>query len=67
MNLGVNFNKYQNAIIFTGATPDDVMAQIQQIKCPCELVQMYHDGKKHIAIIITDKKLYKKIKLKKQE
>jgi hypothetical protein len=62
MSLGYSFNKYKNSIVLESKTSQGLMNMIQQIKCPVEVVQVYFDGSKHIAWIITEKKLIRKIK-----
>lgn len=60
--LGYNFNKYKNGIILQSETSEGLLKMIQDIRCPCEVIQMYHDGKKHIALVVAEKKLIRKIK-----
>lgn len=62
MNLGFNFNKYKNGLILQSESSEGLLRMIQEIRCPVEVIQMYHDGKKHIALIVTEKKLIRKIK-----
>lgn len=60
--IGYNFNKYKNGIVLQASTPEGLLALVQEIRCPCEIVHMYHDGKKHIALVVAEKKLIRKIK-----
>ena len=60
--LGFSFNKFKNAVIFESESSQGLLKMIQEIKCPVEVVQIYFDGKKHIAVLITEKKLIRKIK-----
>lgn len=62
MSLGFNFNKYKNGVVFQNASAEGLLRMIQEIKCPVEIVQMYHDGKMHVALVVTEKKLIRKIK-----
>jgi len=62
MNLGFNFNKYKHGVILQASKPEGLLKMIQEIKCPVEIIQMYYDGKNHIALIVTEKKLIRKIK-----
>lgn len=62
MNLGYNFNKYKNGLVLQSESCEGLLKMIQEIKCPVEVIQIYHDGSKHIALIVTEKKLIKKIK-----
>ena len=62
MSFGFNFNKYKNAISLESKTSQGLLKMIQEIKCPCEVVQFYHDGVNHIAIVITEKRLIRKLK-----
>ncbi len=62
MSFGFSFNKYKNAISLQAETPEGLLKMIQQIKCPVEVVQFYFDGSKHIAILITEKKIIRKLK-----
>lgn len=64
MELGHNFNKYKNGVVFQAESPERLLSLIQQIRCPVEIIQMYHDGKNHVAIVVTEKKLIRKIKVK---
>lgn len=62
MNLGYSFNKYKNAVVFESESSQGLLRMIQEIRCPVEVVQIYYDGKNHIAILLTEKKLIRKIK-----
>lgn len=62
MNLGFNFNKFKNAIVLESETSQGLLKMIQEIRCPVEVVQFYHDGAKHIAIVITEKRIIRKLK-----
>ena len=62
MSIGFSFNKYKNAVSLQAKTPEGLLKLIQQIKCPVEVVQFYFDGSNHIAILITEKKLIRKLK-----
>lgn len=59
--FGFNFNKFKNAVIFESESSQGLLKMIQEIKCPVEVIQIYFDGKKHIAVLITEKKLIRKI------
>lgn len=65
MNIGLSLNKYKNAIILSAKKADEVLALIQQIKCPCEIISMYHDGVNHVALVVSDRKILRKIVKKK--
>ena len=62
MNLGYNFNKYKNGLVLQSESGEGLLLMIQEIRCPVEVVQIYFDGKKHIAFLITEKKIIRKIK-----
>ena len=62
MKLGHSLNKYKNAVSLQSKTSEGLLKMIQEIRCPVEVVQFYHDGVNHVAILITEKKLIKKIK-----
>ena len=63
--LGHNFNKFKNGLILQSETAEGLLKMIQEIKCLVEVMQMYHDGSKHIALIVTEKKVIRKIKQEK--
>lgn len=62
MNLGYNFNKYKNGLVLQSESSEGLLKMIQEIKCPVEVIQIYFANNKHIALIVTEKKLIKKIK-----
>lgn len=62
MELGLSLNKYKNMTVLEGENPQELLKLIQSIRCPVELIQVYFDGKKHIAWIVTEKKLIRKLK-----
>jgi len=64
MSLGLSLNKFKNGMVLESETAQGLLALIQSISCPVEVVQIYFDSKeeKHIAIIITEKKVIRKIK-----
>ena len=62
MNLGFNFNKFKNAISLESSTSQGLLKMIQEIRCPVEVVQIYYDGVNHIAIVITEKRIIRKLK-----
>ena len=62
MELGFNFNKYKNGMVLQSESAEGLLKMIQAIRCPVEVIQMYHDGVKHIALIVTEKRLIKKVK-----
>lgn len=62
MELGLSLNKYKNMTVLESENPPALLKMIQSIRCPVEVIQIYFDGKKHIAWIVTEKKLIRKIK-----
>lgn len=62
MELGFNFNKYKNGLVLQSESAEGLLKMIQAIRCPVEVVQMYYAEKKHIALIVTEKKLIRKVK-----
>lgn len=62
MSLGYSFNKYKNGLVLQAKTPEGLLRMIQEIKCHVEIIQVYFDGKMHVAFIVTNKKLIKKTK-----
>ncbi|GEM_PF-6085179 len=62
MDLGFNFNKFKNAITLEAKTSRELLTLIKSINCHVEVIQIYHDGVNHIAVVITEKKIIRKIK-----
>lgn len=62
MELGLSLNRYKNMAVLEGENPQELLKMIQSIRCPVQVVQIYFDGSKHIAWIVTEKKLIRKIK-----
>jgi len=62
MKFGFSLNKYKNAVTLESKTSQGLLQMIQDIRCPVEIIQIYHDGKNHVAVIVTEKKLVRKIK-----
>lgn len=60
--FGHNFNKFKHGLILQSETAEGLLKMIQGIRCQVEVMQMYHDGSKHIALLITEKRLIKKVK-----
>jgi hypothetical protein len=65
MSLGFNFNKFKNGIVLESESSQGLLRMIQEIRCPVEVIQIYFDGKNHIAFIVSEKKLIRKIKQEK--
>ena len=62
MELGLSLNQYKNMTVLESASSQGLLKMIQSIRCPVQLIQVYFDGKNHIAWIVTEKRLIKKIK-----
>jgi hypothetical protein len=62
MNLGHSFNKYKNGLVLQSESSEGLLKMIQEIRCPVEVVQIYYAEGKHIALIVTEKRLIKKVK-----
>lgn len=57
-----NLNKYQNLNFLTGDSPEDLLRQIQSIRLPTQVLQIYGMNGKHYAWILTEAKIVKKPK-----
>jgi hypothetical protein len=55
--LTTNLSGRGYLIALDGPTAESVVALLAQIKTPFKVVAMYSDGKKHFAVIETNRKL----------
>lgn len=62
MELGLNLNKYKNMTVLENESSQGLLKMIQSIRCPVQVIQVYFDGKVHVAWIVSEKKLIRKIK-----
>lgn len=62
MDLGFSLNKYKNMTALESETTQGLLKMIQSIRCPVEVIQIYFDGTKHIAWIVSERKIIRKIK-----
>ena len=62
MELGFNFNKYKNGMVLQSESSEGLLKMIQAIRCPVEVIQIYYAENKHVALIVTEKRLIKKVK-----
>lgn len=62
MELGLSLNQYKNMVVLESESSQGLLDKIQSIRCAVQVVQIYFDGKNHIAWIVTEKKLVRKIK-----
>jgi len=58
-DLFTSLNPYGGLQFLAGATPEQLQKQLESIKSPLKLVNLYHDGKNHIAWFLCDVKIKK--------
>lgn len=54
-----NLNQYANIEFLTASSPEELKAQILQIKTPIRIVQMYAAGTRHVVWFQTSDKINK--------
>lgn len=57
-----NLNGYQNIEFLVGSSPEELKAQILQIKGQLEIITIYAIGARHVAWVRTYDKIVKKKK-----
>lgn len=59
-----NLNNYQKIEFLVGDSPEDLKAQLIQIKTPLNILSMYSSGNKHYVWFLSDAKINKVFKKK---
>ncbi len=59
VELGENISGYKNIDLLTGASPEEIKAQLVQIKLPYKLIAIYSQGSNHVAWIVPTQPIQK--------
>jgi SOS response regulatory protein OraA/RecX len=63
-DLGDNLSRFGNAIFLSGASPEELQRQLQELRIRYEIISIYAQGSNHIAWINPAIKVIKKQKTK---
>ena len=65
--VGDNLSSYLNLEYFTGASPEEIKLQLEQIRMPYKIIAMYSQGTNHVAWVSHTNKISKKKVTKKKK
>jgi hypothetical protein len=66
-DLGTNLSPYMGLEFLTGSSPEELLAQLRQIKIQYKILAIYAQGPNHVAWVDTGALKIKKVKLTKRK
>jgi hypothetical protein len=57
--IGDNLSNYANLDFLTGSSPEELKAQLAQIRLPHKIVSIYGAGTTHVAWVVTSQPIKK--------